>query len=59
MLAVGKKIGIRNAKGLVEQICDSVANFSQKTKGLKISERTVQLVQSELDARTILLCGPE
>ena len=55
VLAVGRLIGIRNAKGIVDAICDAVASFSDKCKHLNISNRTVGLVQPELDKRIELL----
>ncbi|MGB1317830.1 MAG: type II toxin-antitoxin system HipA family toxin, partial [Flavobacteriales bacterium] len=55
VLAVGQLVGIRNAKGLVSQICAAVASFSTKAQQLKISKRTIKTVQAELEKRIALL----
>ena len=51
VLTVARLVGIRNAKGVVDEICDAVASFSQKTKGLKISQRTVKSIEAEQQKR--------
>lgn len=47
VLSVAKKIGIRNASGIVDRICETVEQFSAKAEKLNIGQRTIKLISED------------
>lgn len=55
VLAVGRLVGIRNAKGVVDGIREAVSTFQTKASELSVSKRTRESIQAEIEKRIRLL----
>ncbi|MBI1289087.1 MAG: hypothetical protein GC178_16090 [Flavobacteriales bacterium] len=55
VLAVAKKVGIRNAKNVVDGICVAVSGFAQFAKETAIGPKTIHLIEKDIEQRIALL----